>query len=124
MTISVAEFRRFKKIMERTTSPVDAEALASIRAANAIVAASGSTWTQILDRVVKVQLPVPEEARTAEEDRDHVEALFDVALNSRNSASFQETLEDIYERWQAGARLTEAQRNLVERAAEYARGLR
>ncbi len=52
-----ADFARLKKMMALTASDNDHEALAALRAANAIIRSSGHTWPEVLERVVTV---VPE----------------------------------------------------------------
>jgi hypothetical protein len=44
----VLDLSRLSKILARTTSPIDAEALASIRAANRMVKDADTTWPRVL----------------------------------------------------------------------------
>lgn len=58
--MKLKDFERLKKMMERTFSDNDPEALASIRAANRILAAEGLTWDRIFGRTVTVVNEVEE----------------------------------------------------------------
>lgn len=58
MSLSIDEFRLIKKFMAMTTSESDAEALAALRRANAILARHGLTWDMVLTKVVTVGIEV------------------------------------------------------------------
>lgn len=119
------DFKRFKGMMERTTSENDNEALVALRAANRLLARENLTWTRVLDRSVSVAVPF-ESRSTAEgqTDEEEMEALFDVALNKTKAGSFRDTLQSIYDQWQANGRISPRQRQVVEEAAERNAGLR
>ncbi len=60
-----ADFERLKKIMDRTRSENDHEALASLRAANRIIEASGVSWERFFEKMVRIE--VEENPETVEE---------------------------------------------------------
>jgi len=60
-----ADFERLKKIMDRTRSENDHEALASLRAANRIIELSGVSWERFFERMVRIE--VEENPETVEE---------------------------------------------------------
>lgn len=113
MPMTVTEFRQLKATMMLATSPVDAEALTALRRANAVIARHGYTWTQVLDRVVKVEVPIE---AAGGDDEDELSALFERAMMNA-SGSFLEMLESIHEKWEATGFLTPRQRDVVTRAA-------
>lgn len=119
------DFKRFKGMMERTTSENDNEALVALRAANRLLARESLTWTRVLDRSVQIAVPF-ESASTAagQTDDEEMEALFDVALNKTKPGNFKEMLQDIYSQWQTKGRISARQRQVVEEAADYNVGLR
>lgn len=59
--MKIDTFRTLKKIMARTFTESDAEALTSIRAANRILAGEGLTWERVLDRTINVIAAVEED---------------------------------------------------------------
>jgi len=112
MPMTLAEFNTFKKTMSLTTSPVDAEALAALRRANAVLVARGYTWHQVLDRVIKVEIPIEADDGGAED----LSRLFERAMaNARGS--FRDTVESIHEKWETTGFLTPRQREVIEAAA-------
>jgi len=112
MPMSLTEFRQFKKTLELTTSSVDAEALAALRRANAVLVKHNYTWTQVLDRVIKVESPIESDKN----DADVTDQLFERAMaNARGS--FRDTVESIHEKWEATGFLTPRQRELIVNAA-------
>lgn len=111
--MTITEFRQLKKTMMMATSSVDAEALTALRHANTMITRHGYTWEQVLDRVIKVEVPIE---AAAGGDEDALNALFEEAM-SNASGSFLETLESIYEQWENKGFLTPRQREVVERAA-------
>lgn len=52
--MKLAEYGRLRKLMQMTTSDNDHEALASLRAANAILAAHELSWERVFSRTVTV----------------------------------------------------------------------
>lgn len=111
------DFRRFKGMMERTTSDNDHEALASMRAANRLLVREGLTWTRVLDRSVSINLPFETAADAhGEPDRDEMEALFEQAMEGANG-EFRDVLESIHEQWERKHWLSPKQRQVVEDAA-------
>jgi hypothetical protein len=58
VNLPLAQFRQLVKVMALTTSPSDAEALAAVRRANAVLAAANLTWPDVLNRVVTVEQPL------------------------------------------------------------------
>lgn len=57
------DFERLRKIMDLSRSENDAEALASLRAANAIIERAGATWGRFFDRAVRVDVEQDPERR-------------------------------------------------------------
>lgn len=55
LTITAAQFAQLKKVMALTTSSNDAEALAALRRANAVLTAAHLTWPEVLGRTVTVE---------------------------------------------------------------------
>lgn len=128
--MKLADFRRLKGIMERTTSESDNEALTSIRAANRLLAAEGLTWTRVLDRSVQVLLEVepapdqpqpwpggPQRRPHDGSDRDEVERAFEAAME-KAKGGFADWLDDVYEQWQRKDYLSSEQRRILFEAAE------
>lgn len=113
MPMSITEFNQFKKVMTLTTSPVDAEALAALRRANAILTARGYTWEQVLNRVIKVEVPI----EAADADGDDLAQLFESAMKNARG-SFRDTVESIHEKWENTGFLTPRQREVIEAAAQ------
>lgn len=73
--MKMKDFEKLKKMMERTFSENDHEALASIRAANRILAAEGLTWDRIFNRTVTVvneveEAPAPSPAPSSGKQED------------------------------------------------------
>ena|SRR5579863_1637267 len=116
MTLSLKEFGRLKACMARTTSDSDPEALASIRAANAILVAHALTWEKVFARTVTVVSEMSGEVVTDEggDDLDHV---FEMALDGA-SGSFREMLLDIQAKHERGIPLTPRQMEVVREAAD------
>lgn len=118
------DFKRFKGMMEMTTSTNDHEALTALRSANRLLEKEKLTWTRVLDRSVSVDIGF-ESAASAQgrTDEDEMEALFEAAMRNAKG-SFLEMLEDIHEQWETRHSLTPRQREVVVEAAERGRGLR
>lgn len=125
-----ADFQRLKKLMARTTSDNDAEALSSIRAANRLLDAAGSiTWDRVLDRSVRVIQafePDPEQAPSEIPKSAQITALFDDALadDAKHSDSFKEFLESLHEQFERKGDLSPRQLNALTQAAEKVREAR
>lgn len=130
--MTVTEFRQLKKLMMLSTSDNDAEALASLRKATALLLTHGHTWEQCLDRVVKVINEVedgagygsgeisrqPAPRRTDDEDAE-MDRLFEDALDGA-AGSFRDTLLDMQAQWERQRWLSARQRQVVRDAAERA----
>jgi len=54
--MKLKDFNQLKKIMALTLSKNDAEALASLRAANKIIEKSGVTWERFFERAVRIDI--------------------------------------------------------------------
>jgi hypothetical protein len=114
MALSLKEFNTFKKFMMLTTSSNDAEALQALRRANMVLTKASVNWNQVLDRVIKIDLPF--ETVPDDESTDVLEALFDKAMENAQG-NFLGTIEDIYSKWQKNGYLSLKQRELVEKTA-------
>ena len=58
------DFGRLAKLMSQTTSSFDGEALTSVRMANELVRNAGTTWAEVLLRVIREQLKEEEKPPT------------------------------------------------------------
>lgn len=68
--MNLADYRKLRKLMALTVSSNDAEALAALRAASALMLRGGVTWDTFFDRTVRIEEPVEQ----ADEDEDEEEA--------------------------------------------------
>lgn len=117
--MNLKDFQLLKKLMAASTSPADAEALSAVRAANALLAKNGVTWEKVFARTVTVIDELSgREVRPSEGEPFGLDAnaLFETALD-RTHGSFRETIADIYSRYERSGRLTDAQWDIVRRAA-------
>lgn len=96
----------------RTTSENDAEALASLRAANRLLAQHSLTWDSVFARTVTV---VNEIIDNTKSDSDE-DALFEKALEG-TTGKFRDVLLSIYEQYHSGHRLSEKQWQVIRNAA-------
>lgn len=110
MPLTLAEFTQFKKLMNLTTSPNDAEALAALRKANTILDAHKATWELVLNRVLRVEAQIE-----SGEDND-MEDVFEKALE-RSSGTFRDLVNDIYNQWETKRTISPRQREIVLKAA-------
>jgi hypothetical protein len=119
--MNLRDFAALKKCMRRTTSDNDPEALASIRAANRLLAASGVTWDDVFARTIAVLWPVEvmngSDGEAALAPDDDLDALLGAALTNVAHGSFRDTILDIERFYRTHGHLTERQRGVVERAA-------
>lgn len=118
MTMSLTSFNQLKKLMARTTSDSDNEALSSIRHANRLLEANGITWDHVFRRVVTVVHPV--DGSTIDQatlrDDDGLDALFERAIDNAEGG-FRDTLLSIRSQYERTGRLSPKQRAVVEGAA-------
>lgn len=133
--MNLADFNKMKKCMDRTFSENDAEALASIRAANKLIAAQGDglDWSKVLDRVIRLDV----ESSTAydrdpRDDRDdHVEPskeerdarvneAFQTVLDDLKPGSFRDVIMSFNEQWTEKGFLSPKQREVLFKAMQRA----
>lgn len=123
----LSTFSRLKKIMARTTSENDAEALGSIRAANRLLTDEGLDWQRVLDRSVNViqeveeapedVRPPPVNNRPKHVDDEPTETLLLLAEEAaeRQGHGTQDFVASVREQWERKRWLSDAQRRaLVE----------
>lgn len=103
-----AAFARLKKLLTLATSDNDAEALASWRAATALVAREGATWDMMMDR----RVPVVNEVEAAPINPIVTALEKALAANPRDP-----TLQSIAEQWCKQEYLTPNQHAYVMRKA-------
>jgi hypothetical protein len=129
--MKLATFARFKKIMARTTSDNDHEALAALRAANALLKEESLTWERVLSRSINVIQEV-EQAPDDDTYRHHhgapsksrVQVMLDAALLAeaeRKAASIprlsrrsREFVESIHTFFEEKGYLTDGQRDAIK----------
>lgn len=116
--MKLKDFNTLKKIMARTTSDNDAEALESIRAANRLLASESLTWQRVLDKTVSVRHEIEDVPR----DFDFaggvdINATFERALD-KATGSFRDFLLSLQEQWEEKAWLSESQKDALFKAAE------
>ena len=115
----VADFARLKKMMSLTTSENDGEALAALRAANKIIAASGTSWQRIFDRLVTIENPIEaavDEDAVRRVDKASVDVAFEAALAKVPPGRFRDFLLDLEAKWQRTNYLTPDELAAVENA--------
>ena len=141
MPMTRAEYSQLRKCMARTASESDAEALASVRRANMILATHSLTWQAVFERLVRVvdSVEVIEEipaqlapagrggaeggssltrrAPPRTNDTEDWDRLFDDAMAGA-SGTFLDTLEDIHEQWEGERWLSDKQKEVVRNATE------
>ena len=130
--MSTRDFGVLKAAMARTASDNDAEALASIRAANRVLVQNNYTWANVFGRVVRVvnEIEVPEEEMTSyagvvatkyqNNSDEELSDAFRAALDDARPGSFRDTLLSIQAQYESTGRLTERQREVVMDAARRA----
>lgn len=117
-----ADFKRLKAMMARSTSENDPECLASIRAANRVLAANGLTWDRVLDRSVRVIQDVeegPSDASAEADTRSSVEYAFQTIYGSADmSDSFKDFIDSLRAQWERKGSLSPAQLSALMKAAQ------
>lgn len=125
--MNLKTFGTFKKLMERTTSDSDAEALTALRAANRLLAAEGLSWTRVLDRSIRVVAEYEEHASTSSAANKHENGDIDAGNKEIDRAfeilsdikgGFSDFIESLHEQWSERRWLSRAQRNALLKAAE------
>jgi hypothetical protein len=141
--MKLADFGRLKKFMALAESDNDPEALAALRAANALIRREGLTWQRVLDRSVKVIEEVeaapedysePKQERSAKayaHSREPVDnsgpgydvraiddAIATIERKSNLKGSFEDIITSIIEQHRAGKKLSYKQRDLLIRTAD------
>jgi len=125
MTMSVKEFGHLKKFMGLTTSDNDAEALTSLRMANALLKKHALTWDAVFARLVKVGGEIEDAsaydnpARDQEREKARIEDALEHAMRDAKGG-FKEFLQSIEEQFEARGRLTTAQMDAVFKSARRA----
>lgn len=116
-------FERLKKMMKLTTSDVDAEALAAIRAANRVLADHALTWEKVFGKLVRVESGEPEVEAAPEErsERDEIRGWFDEIEESDPRGSFADFVADVKRQFERTGSLSHAQKGALRRAVERAR---
>jgi hypothetical protein len=123
----------FAKLMMKTTSDNDAEALLFLRKANKILADAKINWAELLDAVQADQSyrvppsqrrPRPEPEwnnvgdHTKYTDHPEIDGLFNRVLDKPMSEGFESFITSVHIWWQQKGFLTEAQYKALKRAAE------
>ena len=92
--MKIDQFNTLKRIMQLSTSNNDAEALAALRKANAILAEAGVDWSRVFERCVTVVAEYesdPEQESSGSRDKDRTveinEAFADVEKTDPRGAS-------------------------------------
>lgn len=122
------DFAKLKKIMQLTTSDNDAEALSSIRMANAILKKTGLTWEEVFGRTVKVteEVEAADEVETrvdpkAEAKKRAIREAFDVVLGSRISPDFESFIRSLQRQFNSRGYLSLAQESALMKSARKVR---
>jgi hypothetical protein len=130
---------KFVKLMMKTTSTNDNEALVALRKANAMLAEANVNWEEFLtvigstkDVAQSARAPtrrppweeddgfsdIGRDARGHYTDADTINRLFELAFRStRPSSSFREFLDSVHAFWEGNGFLTEKQYSAIHRAA-------
>lgn len=122
--MKLADFHRLKKMMARADSENDHESLAAVRAANALLKKEGLDWERVLDRSVKVMMPVEDVSAPEEDprpDRKRIDAMFDEIEEAGPRGRTADTVADLRTWWTEKGFLTKGQAELVEKILERAR---
>jgi len=125
VTLSMKEFRQLKAFMARTTSESDAEALTSLRKANAVLAAHGLTWEQVFSRVVSVvnefeEAPEDDPGVDAKRTKARIAAAFEDVEASDPKGGFADFIDDIKRQFERTGHLSPAQQDSLFKAANRA----
>jgi hypothetical protein len=125
--MKMADFRKLKGMMERTTSDSDAEALTAIRMANRLLAGYGISWGRVFERLVHVDNEVeqaPEDYGAQERRLSDAEIEADLqAVEATNpKGEFGDFVQSIREQWDTKRDLSPRQREALRKSARRARG--
>lgn len=110
--MTLTDFNQFKKLMTLTISDNEAEALASIRAANKLITRNGLTWVMVLDRVCKVVEDITPVGDPDDDFRDSLE----IAVRSSTGETHRAML-SIQENWEEKGYVSPRQRAYVAAVA-------
>lgn len=121
--MKLADFTRLKKLMTLTFSDNDHEALAALRAANAILARETLDWFRVLDRVIQIVPEVETAAPRTEPPasnrrtnaREIEEAFAD--LYGADLGDFEEFITSLRRQWRERGSLSDKQRAILLKAA-------
>ncbi len=114
--MKLKDFNQLKKIMDRTLSENDHEALASLRAANKIIEKSGVTWGRFFDRAVRIDVeqdperPVANNAKVVPDAHTlKVNTAFET-IEKYDSRRYESAfIQSLLEQWSSRAWLSEDQ---------------
>lgn len=120
--MKLSEFNQLKKLMQRTTSDSDPEALTALRMANKVLARNGLGWERVFERLVTVE-PDIEVASDVEGPREPSErllhgrwtpaeleaALSQVLIAAENGSGWRTFLLDLEAQWRAKSWLSLSQ---------------
>lgn len=115
------DFTKLKKIMQRTVSENDNEALTSIRMANKIIEESGVTWERVFNHLVTVDIEsvdaesaVPKQAQAEKRERDTaVDEKFKKLLDALPEGRFRTFILDLNDQWEKSGYLSQNQRDAL-----------
>lgn len=125
--MKLAAFNKLKKIMDRTLSENDHEALASLRAANKIIADAGVSWERFFDRSVRIDVeqdperpadesfdpaasPPPKRVDAPDEDTRRIETAF-TTIEEHDARRYEgEFIQSLLRQWGQRAWLSDKQK--------------
>lgn len=120
--MKLKDFNRLQKIMQRTVSENDNEALSSIRAANRILAENSVDWERVFKRLVTVDIEaaeptssdIPKQAQEEKKARDAaVDERFKILLDALPEGRFRAFILDLQHQWEKQGWLSVEQRKAV-----------
>lgn len=122
--MKLADFHRLKKFMALCESDIDAEALQALKMANVLIRRQGLTWERVLDRSVKVMMPVEDMGAPEQDprpDRKKIDEIFDEILAAGPRGKSADFVESLQTWWTEKGFLTAGQMTALEGVLESAR---
>lgn len=116
--MKLTDFQRLQKFMQLTASENDAEALAAIRQANALLIRCGVNWERFFKRTVTLEIEnATEDGGASVSEDEELDIAFQKALDKVPSGNFRGVLLDIQAQWQERRFLSKRQKEVVFNAA-------
>lgn len=125
--MKLKDFSTLKRLMMLTTSDSDAEALAALRKANALLLANGVDWDRVFGRTVQVINefePAPDDDPDQERTRGAgmIDAAFETLAEVRGG--FADFITSLQDQWTKRRFLSDKQKEALFRAARNAEDAR